>query len=313
MTTKTKRRAPESDLAIMDAPKKRVYVLAQKNTRRGRVFDENGNPRGEAEYKPRQNLLFRSSIRWDGSDLVADPKSGKRISGQPIGKRTLRYYDGCTTIFADEQPTDRETLQGYMDTTRERLFANGYLEVYDYEDMLIKYLDMCSYNGESPFRIPAIPAIFLPLDSEKQAQADSEILDDLEEALGYAKKADFKKMKIHSQFLGISELDLKTGNALSEKALRTEYRKKAKENPSRFIETFNDKSIQVSSWITDALKIGEISTTLIPNKAVWAKKGAVICDMSGIKSEEGVLNKLIEFSNLPEGEEFMTQLRALYN
>lgn len=303
----------KSDLAIMEAPKKRVYVLANKNTRRGRIFDENGNPRGEAEYKPRQNLLFRSSIRWDGSDLVVDEKSGKRISGQPAGKRTLRYYDGCTSIFADEQTTDRETLEGYMNSTRERVFANGYLEVYDFEDMLIKYLDMCSYNGESPYRIPNIPAVFLPLDSDKQAEIEADKLDDLEEALEYARKADFKHMKIHAQFLGISETDLKTGNPLSEKALRTEYRKKAQENSKRFIQTYNDKSIQVESWIKEAMKSGEISTSLIPNKAVWGKKGSVICDISGLKTEEGILNKLIELSQLPDGEEFMTQLKALYN
>lgn len=313
MAAKTIKAPSISDLAIMEEPTKRVYVLAQKNTRRGRVFDEHGNPRGESDFPPRRNLLYRSAIRWDGSDLAKDEKTGKKISGHPVGKRTIRYYDGCTSIFADEQTTDRETLQNYMDTTKERLFANGYLEVYDYDDMLIKYLDMCSYNGESPYRIPTIPAIFLPLDSEKQAEVEAGGLDELEDALEYAKKADFKKMKIHTQFLGISERDLKTGNLLSEKALRTEYRKKAKENPARFIETFNDKSIQVSSWITDALKIGEISTTLIPNKAVWAKKGAIICDMSGIKSEEGILNKLIEFANIPEGQEFMEQLKALYN
>jgi hypothetical protein len=291
---------------LPDINTKYVYVLAEKNEKRGRIYDEHGNPRGENEYKPRRNLLLRSSIKWPGGK---DPFSGKERNA---GRHLIRYYDGCTTLFVDDQPKDKETIEQLVNNTRELAFLHGYLSVYGYETLLKNYMDWCSYNGDSPYKIPTTDTIFILLDSEKASKIEAQELDLAEQAMKLAKDAKENKMMVHAQYLGIPFLDEKTNNQRSPEAIRTSYRAVAKNDPSKFISSYNDKSIETSTYIQTALKTGAISTTIIPNKAIWTSNNVEICDISGIKSIEGISGKLLEFSQLPEGGAFDDQLRALY-
>lgn len=289
---------------LSDLNKKYVYVLALKNEPRGRVFDGDGNPIKDQEYPGRRNLLLRSSIIWPGGK---DPFSGKE---RQCGKHLIRYYDGCTTLFIDDQPKEKETIDILIASTRELHFIRGYLDIYGYETILKNYMDWCSWNAESPYRVAKVDAVFIMMDGEKQRRVEAEAMNMEDDATEYAKKASIKHMRIHSKFLDIADIDLKTSQPLSDESLRTEYRKAAKSNPAFFIRTYNDKTIHIKHWIEEALKSGQISTTIIPNKAVWAEKGVEICDISGLKSKEGILNKLIEFSQLKEGAEFKEHLEA---
>jgi len=292
---------------LPDLNTKYAYVLPEKNEKRNNVFDEKGRLRSEPDYKPRLNLLTRSSILWPGGK---DPFSQK---DRPAGRYLIRYYDGCTTLFIDDQPKDKETIDQFVSNTRELYFLNGYLYCFGYDTMLKNYLDWCSWNENSPYRVPTIDVKFKAIDSERQSKIEAENIDKMEEALLLAKKATVKKMRMHCKFLGVAMEDYVTNIALSDDALRTAYRKEAQANPKVFVDTFNDDSIQMVSWVETAIETGEISTSIIPSKAVWAKKGAEICDMSGIKSKEGIVNKLVELSKTTEGEEFAAQLKAIYN
>lgn len=293
--------------ALVNINRKYVYVLTQKNEQRGRVFTEEGTPIKDQEYPPRRNLLLRSSIIWPGGN---DPFTEGKVRKQ--GKYLINFYDGCSTLFVDDQPKEKETLEQLKNSTRKLFFINGYLDIYGYDTMLKAYVDMASWNGESPFRIETAPAVYQMLDIEKSLLEEGDKLDRMEEALGYAKTAKEKQMRIHAKFLNIADVDLKTSFPLSEKALRAEYRKEAMRDHENFIKTFNDKTIQVKSWIEKGLETDEINLTIIPNKAVWKRKGSEICDLSGIKSKEGVLNKLIEFSQTSEGAEFLEQLKNVF-
>lgn len=307
---------PEINTDIVDDfNRKYVYVLAEESNNDAKIFNVRTNERVRGpKYPIYRNLLLRSSIIWDGSDLVKDEK-GNRISGQPAGRRLIRYYDGCTTLFVDDQPKDKETIDAAMAGTRQLFFVNGHLDVFGYDFMLKQFLDWTSNNENSPYRVRGSRGIFKLLDIEAQREVESKQLDLMFEAMSIAKTCDTKKMLTHARFLGIADVDLKTQNKLSASAIRTEYRRIAKENPKYFVETFNDKTIQVKTWIEMAIEAGDISTTLIPNNAVWVNgnnKGAGICDISGLKSHEGILNKLIEFSQLPDGNEFLDQLKVQY-
>jgi hypothetical protein len=84
------------------------------------------------------------------------------------------------------------------------------------------------------------------------------------------------------------------------------------DNPTVFINSYNDKSIQTATYIQIALETGAINTNIVPNKAIWTNSKMEICDLSGIKSQDGIVNRLIEFSQTAEGGAFDDQLRALY-
>ena len=284
-----------------------AYVLAQKNEPRGRVYDENGNKRDEIEYKPYMNVLLRSSIVWNGGK---DPFSGKE---RKAGKYQIRYYDGCTTLFVDDQPREKDTLDALIASTRELNFIHGYLFIYGYDILLKQYLDWCSYNEDSPYRIPGSDAKFKNVNTEKQAEQEAAMLEMEDTASELAKNAPINKMRIHAKYLGIPLVDHITQAELSSSAVRTEYRKYAKSNPSHFIKSYNDKTIEIHTWVTEALNTGQISTSLIPNQAVWTKGNTIICGIDGLRAQNLIIDKIVEFTQTDEGADTLAQLKALYS
>jgi len=244
-------------------------------------------------FKPFQNLVMTSQIVWNG------------------GRIGIRYYDGCESIFVSAQPKEKDVVDQLIATTRKRNFLNGKLVVDGYEKMLLLYLSVCSWNTDSIFRTSTATGIFTPQNSERIATAESDRLDMIEEAMGYAKNATHKKMLIHSAYLGIPNTHYDSGNELTEKELRTEYRKAASKDPKRFIDSYGNTMLEVKYFITDALLKGVINNKLNPNKAAWGKSNTVICDISGLKHNEAIAQRLFEFAQTEEGEEFLIQLKAI--
>lgn len=291
--------------SVMDVNSKHTYVLSQKSQSRGMTYDDKNNLRPDPEFPKQRNLLLRSSIIWPGGK---DPFSG---SQRAAGKYLIRFYDGCTSLFVDDQPKDRETIDQFVRSTRELLFQSGYIHIYGYDKMLITYLDWCSWNENSPYRVPTIDAIFKKLDADADREFESASVDEIELALKYAKEASEEKMIVHSKFLDVPEVDWRTGEKLSIKSIKTEYRKAALNDTKRFLQTYNDKTMHLRYWITKHMENGEISTKKVPNHAAWLKTGKVICDISGLTTPDVILHKLIEFSQTEEGAEFKSQLTQL--
>jgi hypothetical protein len=283
-----------------------AYVLAKENDKRGMVYDENNRPRWESKYKPSVNLLTRSSIVWDGSP---DPFSKKP---RAKGRHQIRYYDGCTTLFVDDQPREKDVIDQLLSASRDFTFDYGYLYVYGYDVMLKLYCDWCSYNEESPYKVPSVPSIFKSVNTEKQSKAEEALLDQEDEARGYASDATPKKMRIHARYLGIPFADSITQQPLSDKAIRVEYRKKAKENPAEFIKSYKDDSIEISTWVTQALEGGEITTSLIPDKAMWSKSKTEICDLLGFRAQNLIVDRITEYMRSVDGNDSLAQLKVLY-
>lgn len=295
------------DELLPDINTRYAYVLAQKNEIRGKVYDENGNKREEQQYKTCLNLLTKSSIVWDGTK---DPFSGKP---RAKGRHQIRYYDGCTTLFVDDQPREKETIDQLLSASRELTFDYGFLFVYGYDAMLKLYMDWCSYNDESPYRIPNFNAIFKSVNTEKQSKQEESELELEDTARAYAKDAPVKKMKIHAKYLGIPFVDNITQQPLSDSAIRVEYRKAAKANPVGFINSYKDESIEISTWVSEAIAKGEISTNVIPDKATWTKSGEVICELLGAKAQNLVVDRITEFMQTTLGGDSLAQLKVLYN
>lgn len=283
---------------VFDTEKKYMFESAVQNPEREiPVFDTLAKRAvAHKPFRPYQNIVLTSQIVWNGQ------------------RRMLRYYDGCTSIFQDKQPRDKETIdQLIANTSRDKYkLLEGKFGCYGDERQLLLYLNICSWNGESPFKTKSSSTVFVPSNADKRLTVESARLDEMEEALKYAREATETKMRIHANYLGISDIDFDSGNELSDKELRTEYRKEAARDAKRFIETYGNKSIEVKYYIDKALEKGIITNKFNPNKATWGtKNNAVICDISGLKSNEAIAQALFEFSQTEEGEEFLIQLKAV--
>lgn len=290
--------APEREALAMEFEPRRkyVFVLAEENPiRELPVIDMRAHRAiPHQKFKPYQNLVLSSQIVWKGQ------------------RRNIRYYDGCTTIFVDEQPQDKELIDQLIKQTKKRHFGEGKFYCYGEERMLLLFMYICSWNIESPFRTQTAYAVFRPLDSKKKATAEAQKLDETEKALELAKKANLTKMKIHATYLGISLTDWDTDAELTEDELRAEYRAEALRNSKNFITSYGDKTIEIKYYINQALQQGLINNKVNPNIAVWGKGNTTICDISGLKTQEAISQRLLEFSETKDGKEFGIQLRALF-
>lgn len=280
-----------------DAGKKYMFELAVHNLEREfPIVDmRSKRPIPHNNFSPYRNIVLSSQIVWNGS------------------RRMIRYYDGCTSIFSDEQPKEKETIDQLIKQTKRRSFVEGKFGCYGDEKMLLLYLNICSWNAESEFRTRTADMVFIPSNKDKQALVESSKLDQQEEALRLAKEASETKMLIHANYLGIPSIDFDSGNDLTPKEIRTAYRKRALTDSENFIESFGNNKIEIKYYIDKALQTGLIHNKFNPNKASWSKSNTEICDISGLKSNEAIAEKLFEFSNLEEGEEFSVQLKALFD
>lgn len=277
-----------------DVNKKYVFEAAVKNPERELpVIDMvTKRPAPHKEFSPFRNIVLTSEIVWEGE------------------RRIIRYYDGCTTLFADEQPKDKDVIDGLIKRSKKRALIDGKFSCFGDERLLLIYLTICSWNGESPYRTRTAPAIFVAQNPDKAAEMESEKLDLIEEALRYAREATDTKMFIHANYLGIPDTDWDSDNKLTPKEMRTKYRQEASRNPKKFIESYGNKTIEIKYYIDKALEKGTINNKVNHNKASWSS-GTVICDISGLKSSEAISQKLFEFSQSEEGEEFVIQLKAI--
>lgn len=282
-----------------DQTKKYMFELAVKiGTRLNPVIEVTGQKATVAPLKQFQsfrNIVLTSQIVWNGQ------------------RRMIRYYDGCTTIFSDKQPKNKELIDQLINqTSKEKYnFIEGKFGCYGYEKMLLLYLNICSWNAESEFRTSASNGVFKSINPDVESELESSIIDNTETALKLAKEASKMKMLIHADYLGIPTTDWDSGNELTEKEIRTAYRKRALEDSSKFIESYGNKSLETQYLINKALEKGIISNKFNANKATWGKNNTEICDISGLKSMDAIATKLFEFSQTEEGEEFLIQLKAV--
>jgi hypothetical protein len=281
-----------------DPLKKYMFELATPNPDREMPVVEVDGQKSRfvptEKFKPYQNIVLTSQVIWKGQ------------------RRICRYYDGCTSIFADEQPKDKEEIDAFIKVTQSRAFLKGKFGIYGDERMLLLYLYICSWNADSPFRTRAANAIFIATDTMKAASTESAKLDETERALELAKSASRTKMLIHAAYLGIETEDYDSGNELTDTEIRTKYRRRALQDATYFIDSYGNKAIEVKYYINQALLKGLITNKFNPNKLTW-QNGKEICDISGLKSNDAIGEKAFEFSQLEDGQEFGIQLRALFS
>lgn len=278
---------------------KYMFNLAEKNMPRDypimEVTNKRATPAPHQEYKPFQNIVYTSQIVWNGSRAV------------------IRYYDGCSTLFVQDQPREKDVIDQLIKQTKKRAFLEGKFGCHGDEKMLLIYLHICSWNAESPFRTRNANQIFVPVDKMKKVTAESGRLDLMEKAWKLAKEATETKMLIHAAYLGIPMKDYDSDNELTPEEIRLAYRKKASEKPDVFIESYGNKNIEIKYYIDKALLDGLIHNKINPNKAAWGESGTEICDISGLKSPEAIGERLFEFSQTEEGDEFLIQLKSLFS
>lgn len=282
-----------------DPGKKYMFELASKVPERmlpaSEIYNNQSRTLKHRPFNSYQNIVYTSQIVFNGQRVV------------------IRYYDGCDTIFVSGQPKEKDILDTLIAQTKRRAFLEGRFGIHGDERMLLLYMLMCSWNVESPFRTRTATPVFVSLDKSKMVTAQSKKLDAIEEALKLAKEASDSKMFMHGAYLGISTLDDDSGNELTPDEFRVEYRNKATQDPIKFKESYGDKKIEIRYYIQDAWSKALLNNKQNPNRVTMGDKNTDVCDISGLRSPEAICDRIYEFSQTTEGEEFQLLLKALYS
>jgi len=301
-----------SVLDAVDTSVKYAYVLLNNNPRRGGVYDENGRPMREQEFKTSLNILFESSINWPGGiDPFTVDENGKNGKNRPAGKYFIRFYDGCTTLFKDNQPQDKASIEALQSGTVARYFNYGYFFVEGFDKMLKLFMDWTSLNEYSPYRNKQIFPRWKSVLPEKQLMNEGELLDLEDKATELAKSAKVEKMMSHAAYLDIPLTDSITGVKYSDNVVRIAYRKKAKEQPAKFIASYSDSTMELKWKIKQLIFTGKLSTSVIPNMLSWSNNGQSVINISGLSDVELIVNRAAEFAQTEDGKEFAERVNSI--
>lgn len=283
--------------------KRYVYFLINENKKFNDTFDlKSGQPVPTPKYPPSVTIPNVSSIVWPGGK---DPFGKDR----PYGKHLIRYYVGCTNLFVDEQPKEKEIIEQFMRNQFNQFqFTHGRCDVYAADSMRKMFMDLASFNIESDYRSTSVKAFYKPYDEVKEKKSQGDRLKKQREAMNLASTADDAQVEWHAKFLGIPFVDYDTQDVRSLEMIRIDYEQKAADNPEVFIDTFGKTEFKAKHLVEQAVQSGLISLKKVPGKAVWNKTKVEICLIPENCSQKEAIGLLTNFSTTKEGTTFLKEL-----
>jgi hypothetical protein len=239
--------------------------------------------------------IGRGNVNIDGVCDVLNPTTGK--------VERARLLSGIDTIWLKEQ---KDLTKEYIDQNRRSLkFEDGICRIPKDDTSAIEYATIHNGFVDNPKRRTGSRHEFFAWNPERMADERLKKRMFKLEAMKKAMECPFEDMKKHAIYLGIMPTD-EFGIPKNEQYYRDEYILKAEENPTRFMETFGSKLVEITFMVRKALMDAKIDCHKEIGK-IYFSTGKFICSIpSGRKPQE----VLIEFasSGMPEAQTFLDDL-----
>lgn len=247
-------------------------------------------------YSNSPNNPYPENFMLKNTDVIFDDETGK--------ERNIRYLEGVSTIYEDEQEHLSETKKNSRPDIR---FVKGFLRVPSNKPTLIKFLTSSNMFDKKSNRMNNSRAIYTMLDFEAQEQKEVEKTERKMSAMKLAMDAPSEVFLPHAKFLGIKFVN-GYGVERGERAIRVDYLTYAERNPEVFIKTYNNPIVKVQYLVSKAISVGMIDTSTMKGQAVWGDTKKFIAQIPDGKEP---LEFLSEFSLTEKGKEFYAQLKTL--
>lgn len=244
--------------------------------------------------------IRKGRVNIDGEDFVIDPKTGVQ--------RKARLVRGVATIWEDEQDTVLKLSKDMINRNKRSLeFEDTVCILKPHDKAAIEFATVCNSNEDNPKRFGVKPIYFKiwnPLaDAEKEEKAELDML----EAIQIASTMKAPKMFRHAVYLGIPLAD-EMGNKASEKAIRTLYMRKAKNNTKQFMDSVDNPEVDIAWAIKLLVNNGTIDLGKQNGQAFWKDGGYI----TAIPSGEDAKKYLTQFAQIAEesSRNFKAQILA---
>jgi len=266
--------------------------VAKKKQPKEYVFQLVGKYYVNSPYR----LPYPENYMVKNTDVIFDEESGT--------ERNIRYLEGVSTIYEDEQDHLSESKQRQRPDIR---FTNGFLKVPSNKPSLIEFLLKSNMYDKKKNRMSGSIAVYTLLDFEAQEEKEVESSERRMDAMKMAMDAPEEIMIPHAKYLGIKFIN-QHGVERAIRAVRVDYLNFADKNPEAFIKSYNNPLVKVNYIVSNASKLGIIDTNSIKGQALWADTKKFIAQIPDGKDP---ITFLSEFSLTEKGKEFFTQLKAI--
>lgn len=277
----------EAAIFIPEQPKKKDKPVAYYEFELVEKFQPNSN-NGRPPF-PENYIISNADVIFD-----AETKT----------ERNIRYLEGVSTIWVDEQEHLSEQKKKQRPEIR---FVWGRLRVPAQKTALVEFLLKSNRNKANPNRMPENRAIYTLIDNAAAEEKSFKKLENEMNATEMAKVAPYEVMLPHAQYLGVVVKD-ENREFLSERGLRIRYYDAAKKNPDLFLKSYNNPLILAKFVIDRAIEAGLINLSQIKGQAIWSDTKAFIAQIPDGKQPTEFL---AEFCLTEKGRDFYLEIKSL--
>ena len=219
-------------------------------------------------------------------------------------ERNIRYLEGVSTIYEDEQEHLSEQKKRQRPDIR---FTNGTLRVPSNKPSLVEFLLKSNMYDKKKNRIPGSNPVYTLLNFEEQEQKEVEKTERRMDAMKMAMDAPEEIMIPHAKFLGIKFTN-QHGIERSTRAIRVDYLNFADKSSEAFITSYNNPIVKSQYLVSKVISIGLIDTSTVKGQAIWGDTKKFIVQ---IPDKEIPVQFLAKFALTEAGKEFYSQLKSL--
>jgi hypothetical protein len=221
---------------------------------------------GDFKRDPDNGTIRYPSMSLSNSQLVYEEETGKT--------RMARLLRGIPTMWQDEQ--DKLTDKFVSRNAVSMVFNSGKLIIPAQDELTWKYLMLCSdfegckrpaVNRKTRYRLLDTEGIEAKEMERKQKQRD---------AIELAWKSPMDDLIVHYSYLG-GQLKNDHGEDKTENGLRTDYVKRAEEQPDLFLKTISNPIVKMHMLVKNAIEKTQI--VYIDQQYIWASTKSYICQV----------------------------------
>ena len=219
-------------------------------------------------------------------------------------ERNIRYLEGVSTIFEDEQ----EHLSEFKKKQRPEIkFVSGTLVVPSNRTSLVKFMLVSNMNESNKNPISGTRKVYRLIDFEAQEERAINKAETRMEAMKLAMDCPIDNMIPHAQYLGV-KFKNQYGEERGDKSIRVDYLECADNNPELFIKTYNNPLVKVEYLIRKAMSVNLIDTETSKGQAIWGDTKKFITQ---IPDRTDSVKFLSELCLTEKGKDFYNQLKTI--